>query len=219
MKRNKSRVGRVGRASQVLQSHVQNQMSLYLFVVVLFMMGVIFGAVIVNTLSPVQKENLLTYLGHFFRGMAQDSIAEPRVAFQHTLGDHLKTVGLMWILGVSVIGMPLIYVLIFIKGLVIGFTVGFLVNQLSWQGLWFAFLAVVPHNLLVVPALMIVAVGGTAFSMLLARNRLILRRGTIYPQFLSYSIMVTAMVGVLVLASFFEAYVSPVLMRWVIPTV
>lgn len=216
MKRNRSRIGH---ASRVLQSHVQSQMSLYLFVVVLFMMGVIFGAVIVNTLSPVQKENLLTYLGHFFQGMDQQSIAEPRVAFQHILGGHLKTTGMMWILGVSVIGMPLIFVLIFLKGLVIGFTVGFLVNQLSWQGLWFAFLAVVPHNLFVVPAMMIVAVSGTAFSILLARNRLVQRRGTIYPQFLAYSIMVTAMVGVLVIASFVEAYLSPIFMRWVMPTI
>lgn len=216
MKRNRSRMGRAGQAFQL---HVQNQMSLYLFVVVLFMMGVIFGAIIVNTLSPVQKENLLTYLGHFFRGLDQQTIAEPKIAFQHTLGSHLKTIGLMWILGVSVIGVPFIFVLLFLKGLVIGFTVGFLVSQLSWQGLWFAFLAVVPHNLLVVPALMMVAVSGTSFSLLLAKNRLIQRRGTIYPQFMSYSVLVTIMVGVLMLASFFEAYVSPTLMRWALPTI
>ncbi|PTX50884.1 stage II sporulation protein M [Melghirimyces profundicolus] len=202
---------------QAFQLHLQNQMPLYLFVGVLFVMGVIFGAVIVNTLSPVQKENLLTYLGHFFKGLDQDSIADPKTAFQHSLGNHFKILGLMWLLGVSVIGMPFIFVLIFLKGLVVGFTVGFLVSQLSWDGLWFSFLAVVPHNLLIVPALMIVAVGGIAFSLLMARNRLIHRRGTIYPQFLSYSILVTIMACVLVLSSFFEAYVSPVLMRMVIP--
>jgi stage II sporulation protein M len=211
VKRNKNKWGRS------VQLHLDNQKSLYLFVTVLFMMGVIFGAVIVNTMSPVQKENLLGYLGHFFKGLDQQTIAEPKVAFQHSLGDHFKTIGLMWILGVSVIGMPFIFLLIFLKGLVIGFTVGFLVNQLSWDGFWFAFMSVVPHNLLVVPALIIVAVAGTAFSMLLARNRLIQRRGTIYPQFLSYSILVTSMALVLIFAAFFEAYISPALMRMVIP--
>ncbi|MDA8353274.1 MAG: stage II sporulation protein M [Firmicutes bacterium] len=101
----------------------------------------------------------------------------------------------------------------------IGFTVGFLVNQLSWEGLWFSFLAVVPHNLLLVPSLIIVAVSGIAFSILLVKNRLIQRRGTIYPQFLSYSILVTAMACIMVFASLFEAYLSPVLMRMVIPQV
>lgn len=202
---------------QTLQFHVQSQMSLYLFVGVLFMMGVIFGAVIVNTLSPVQKENLLGYLGYFFQGMDQDAIADPKIAFQHSLGGHFKNLGLMWILGISVIGMPFIFVLIFLKGLVIGFTVGFLVSQLSWDGLWFSFLAVVPHNLLIVPAWMVVAVSGIAFSLLLAKNRLIQRRGRIYPHFLSYSTLATLMACVLVVASFFEAYVSPVLMRMAVP--
>ncbi|SDW55388.1 stage II sporulation protein M [Marininema mesophilum] len=200
-----------------LRYHVQNQMSLYLFVAVLFMMGVIFGAVIVNTMSPVQKENLLGYLGHFFQGMKTDSVADPRTAFQHSMGEHFKTIGLIWLLGVSVVGMPLILLLVFFKGIVIGFTVGFLVNQLSWKGLGFAFASVVPHNLLVVPALLVVSVSGIAFSILLAKNRLIQRRGPIYPQFLSYSVLVTIMAGVMVVASLFEAYVSPVLMRVTLP--
>lgn len=205
--------------SQTIQVHVENQKSLYIFVTVLFMMGVIFGAVIVNTLDPMQKEGLLNYLSYFFRGLGQDAIADSEVAFQHALGDHLKTVGLMWILGLSVIGIPLLLVFIFLKGLVIGFTVGFLVSQLSWKGLWFAVVAVVPQNLLVIPALMIVAVSGINFSILLVKNRLIHHRGTIYPQFVSYCILVTCMSAVLFISSLIEAYLSPLLMKGAIPQI
>jgi stage II sporulation protein M len=202
-----------------VQQHVQSQLSLYIFVTVLFVMGVVFGAVIVNTLSDSQKQDLLHYMGYFFQGLNQNNIAEPRVAFQHAMGDHLKTLGLMWILGLSIVGLPLILILVFLKGLSIGFTVGFLVNQLSWKGLWFAMVAVLPHNLLVVPVMIFVAVSGLQFSLLLVKNRLIQRRGTIYPQFLSYSVSVTAVAVVLVIASFFEAYVSPWLMRSAVPPV
>ncbi|PRZ12996.1 stage II sporulation protein M [Laceyella sediminis] len=201
-----------------IQSHIQQQRSPYLFVTVLFMMGVIFGAVIVNTLDPAQKDGLLTYLGHFFRGLEQHTIAEPEVAFQHALGDHLKTIGLMWILGLSVIGIPLLLVFIFLKGLVIGFTVGFLVNQLAWEGLWFAFVSVVPQNLLMIPALIIVTVAGIHFSTLLVKNRLIHYRGTIYPQFVSFSLLVTAMAVVMLVSAALEAYLSPVMMKEAIPT-
>lgn len=44
-----------------LRLHVKNQMSLYLFITVLFMMGVVFGAVVVNTLSPAQKESIFCF--------------------------------------------------------------------------------------------------------------------------------------------------------------
>jgi stage II sporulation protein M len=203
--------------SQAIQVHMRNQKSLYIFVTVLFLMGVIFGAVIVNTLDLQQQEGLLTYLSHFFEGLHQDGIADPEVAFQHSLGDHLKTLGLLWILGLSVIGIPILLIFIFLKGLVVGFTVGFLVSQLSWKGLWFAFVSVVPQNLLVIPVFIIVAVSGMNFSLLLVKNRLIHHRGTIYPQFVSFSILVTCMGGMMLLSSLFEAYLSPYLMKGAIP--
>jgi stage II sporulation protein M len=203
--------------SQAIQVHMRSQKSLYIFVTVLFLMGVIFGAVIVNTLDLQQQEGLLTYLSHFFEGLHQDGIADPEVAFQHSLGDHLKTLGLLWILGLSVIGIPILLIFIFLKGLVVGFTVGFLVSQLSWKGLWFAFVSVVPQNLLVIPVFIIVAVSGMNFSLLLVKNRLIHHRGTIYPQFVSFSILVTCMGGMMLLSSLFEAYLSPYLMKGAIP--
>lgn len=202
-----------------IHHHLQNQKSLYLFVTVLFMMGVVFGSIIVNTLDPAQKEGLLHYLGHFFDGLKQDSIAESKVVFQHALGDQLKTIGIMWILGLSVIGIPILIIFIFLKGMVIGFTVGFLVNQLSWQGLWFAFVSVVPQNLLVIPAFIIVAVSGIHFSIALVKNRLIHHRGTIYPQFVSFSIVVTAMAIVMLIAAFVESYLSPIIMKEAVPMI
>ncbi|TCS93474.1 stage II sporulation protein M [Hazenella coriacea] len=203
--------------SYTFQNHMQNQKTIYLFITVLFMVGVVFGAVIVNTLDLEQKEGLLNYLGYFFSGLEQDSIADPEAAFQHAIGDHLKTVGLMWILGISVIGIPLLLIFIFLKGLVIGFTVGFLVSQLSWKGLWFAFVAVVPQNLLVIPVMIIVAVAGIDFSLSLVRNRIIHHRGSIYPQFVSFSILITGMAVVMLISSLFEAYISPSLMKGTLP--
>ncbi|SFJ29057.1 stage II sporulation protein M [Thermoflavimicrobium dichotomicum] len=205
------------RWSQTIHQHMRNQKSLYIFVAVLFMMGVVFGTVIVNMLDPNQKSGLLNYLGYFFRQLHEDQIAEPFVAFQHATGDHLKTIGLLWILGLSVIGIPIILILIFIKGLVIGFTVGFLVNQLSWDGLWFACVSIVPQNLFVVPTFIIVAVTGISFSLLLIRNRLIHHRGAIYPSFVSFSLLAMGMGILLIVAGGFEAYISPWLMKKVLP--
>lgn len=195
---------------------MEDHLSLYIFTTVLFIMGVVFGSLTVGALSVEQRQGLLGYLQHFFNGLEQGSIAEPYIALKHAAAHHLKYIGLMWLLGLSIIGAPLIPVLIFLKGLVIGFTVGFFVKELSWNGLGFAFLSIFPQNLIIVPAMIIVSVASIGFSLLLLRNRFIHRRGTIYPQFLSYSFLVLVMACVLVFASFFEAYVSPKLMEMVV---
>ncbi len=43
----------------IVVTHVREHSSIYLFVIVLFLMGVIFGAVVVNSLSFTQKEDLV----------------------------------------------------------------------------------------------------------------------------------------------------------------
>ncbi len=205
--------------SQTIHTHVENLKSLYVFVTVLFVVGVIFGGIVVEVLDIKLKEGLLNYLGHFFQGLKQDEIADPEVTFQHALGGHMKITGIMWILGISVIGIPILLISIFLKGLVIGFTVSFFVSQLSWSGLWFSFVSVVPHNLLVIPAYIIIAVSGIHFSIYLVKNRLIKHRGAIYPQFISYCLLVMCMAVFLLIAAGIEAYLSPIWMKKMIPNV
>jgi stage II sporulation protein M len=199
-----------------LRHYLQQHSSSYLFVFVLFVMGVIFGAVIVNALSLAQKQDLAAYLLTFFNGLDQNSAVTPKEAFQHSLGNHLKFVGLIWLMGLSVIGLPLILVFIFLKGVLIGFTVAFLVSEMAWQGALFSLVSVVPQNLLIIPAFIVCGVAATSFSLLLVRNYFIQRRSeSIWHSLGSYTSVMMLMAGVLFAASLFEAYVSPVLMKMV----
>lgn len=196
--------------------HLSEQKTLYLFVGVLYLVGVVFGAIIVNTMDIKQKSELIQYLHYFFRGLAQDDIADPGIAFQHSIGDYFKMLALMWILGLSVIGIPVMLIYLFFKGLVTGFTVGFLINQLSWKGLWFAAAAVLPINLVVVPVLFILSVAGMQFSITLVKNRFIHSRGPIYPQFVNYSLLASVLSMCLLLVAVMEAYISPLMMKGVL---
>ncbi|GAB7386190.1 stage II sporulation protein M [Bacillaceae bacterium] len=201
------------RIGQTMQLYLREHVSLFIFTIVLFIMGVIFGAMVVNSLTLSQKQDLFQYLSQFFRQIETNRVADPGLTFQQALGHYLKYIGFMWILGLSIIGLPLILIMLFLKGLVVGFTVGFLVSQLRWEGLSFAFVSVVPQNLLVIPAMIIVGVAGISFSLRLIKSRFLQRGGRIFHHFLSYSVLVLLMALVLTFASAFEAFVSPVLMK------
>ncbi|MFP3325614.1 stage II sporulation protein M, partial [Planococcus sp. SIMBA_160] len=87
-------------------------------------MGVIFGAIIVNSMTISQKEDLFYYLNQFFGQLTNEKAAESKEMFLQSFLHHMKYLGLMWILGISIIGLPLIFLMIFLKGIVVGFTVG-----------------------------------------------------------------------------------------------
>lgn len=197
---------------QSLQHHLRENLSLYIFIIVLFTMGVSFGAILVNSLSINQKQDLMGYLTQFFSELQSGHHADPKAAFQQSLGDHLKYIGFIWILGLSIIGLPIILIMVFLKGLVVGFTVGFLANQWSWGGLLLAGLSVMPQNLIVIPVIIIMGTAGVSFSLRLIRSRFARRGERIYPFFVRYTLLVVALGFALGLAAIFEAFVSPMLM-------
>ncbi len=180
-------------------------------------MGIIYGSFLIQSLSPSQKQEMIGYLSQFFHGLTNngESIVSTNVALKQVLYEHLKYLVVIWFLGLSIIGMPLIFLLIFMKGFVIGFTVSFLISQLQWKGFVFSFVSILPQNLLIVPVFIIASVAGIAFSLSLVLSRV---RKNGCSQFtlqtvLSYSFLMLIMGSILVFASGFETYVSPNLMK------
>src|SRR5690625_6911377 len=80
---------------------------------------------------------------------------------------HVKGLLLLFTLGLTVIGLPLVWILIFMKGLAIGFSVGFIVNQFGIKGLILASLSIAPQNLLIIPMYIIAGSLSMLFSLTL----------------------------------------------------
>ncbi|HEY2495341.1 MAG TPA: stage II sporulation protein M [Paenibacillus sp.] len=203
---------------QSLRHSFKDQTTLYIFVAVLFLVGVIFGALMVNALSLEQQQDLARYLGNYFVTVDQGNGMSLQDTYWSIAGLHLKWVGLIWICGLSVIGLPGILILDFLKGVLIGFTVGYLVGQFSWKGLLFAMVSVAPHNLLIIPVLLICSVAAITFSLHIIKNRVLMHHNNNFKRpFVRYVgltlVMATLMLGI----SLFETWVTPAMMRWVTP--
>lgn len=186
---------------------------LYLFVGVLFVVGAIFGALLVRALTFEQQQDLAAQLGVYMKSAREHGDWQAGGAFRDSFFFYGKWLLLIWLLGLSVIGLPLVLALDFLKGVLIGFTVGLLVHELAWKGVWFFLAAVAPQNALVVPALMIVSVSAARFAYFVLRERLFRRKGRLLPPFLAHTGVAVLMLVMLCLASLYEAYVSPLLLE------
>ncbi|MCP1307193.1 stage II sporulation protein M [Paenibacillus tyrfis] len=204
--------------NRTLEQYMKEHLSFYLFVSVVFVTGVVFGAVMVNALSLEQKQELSRYLGSFFASVHQGGLeGDVTGSFKDSFSMHIKWFLIIWVLGLSVIGLPLILILDFLKGVLVGFTVGYLVGTLSWKGLLFALVSVVPPNLVVIPLLLVCSVTAMAFTIHLVKNRFISRKGALYEPFMRFSGVILASGALLLGVAVFEAYVSPAMMKWVTP--
>lgn len=198
-------------------NHFRENSSIYLFTTVLFLIGVIFGAIIVNSLNFSQKEDLYYYLSRFFGQVSNGEFANASLMFKQSFVHYAKYVGLMWILGLSIIGLPIILILLFLKGIVVGFTVGFLVNQMGWYGFLLSFVSVMPQNFILVPGFIFIATAAISFSIRMIRQQFVKKvNEPIFPYFVRYSFAMAGILLIIGVASTFEAYVSPALMQNVV---
>ncbi|MCS0672323.1 stage II sporulation protein M [Cytobacillus firmus] len=201
-------------------AHFREHSSIYLFVVVLFLMGVIFGAIVVNSLSFTQKEDLFYYLSQFFGQVSDGHVAAADELFKQSFFHNTKFIGLMWILGISIIGLPVILILLFMKGMVVGFTVGFLVNQMGWEGFLLSFVSVLPQNLIIIPIFILAAALAVSFSLKMIRRQFMKKVGQpMMPLFGRYMFAFAVAILFLIAAAGVEAFISPVLMKSVVNSI
>ena len=193
-----------------LQDYLRENLGLYLFVILLFTIGVTFGALAIKTLDGEQKAELFSHLELFIQGIDLTIVSESNLPLQQSLQGNIKTMGLIWLLGLLVLGLPLVLLMLFTKGFALGFTVGFLVQELGYKGIIFSVASVLPPNILLIPALIMMCVAAISFSLLIIRSRLALRKRGLYRQVLAFSSTAVLAIAMGLIASLIEVFVCPV---------
>lgn len=196
-----------------LKQHLEEHFLCYFFVLVLFTVGIICGAIAVKALSFSQKQELLSFLQQFFSNAG--TVTSDSTVFMKGLTANLQWGGLLWILGIVVFGLPLVIIIIFFQGFVLGFSVGFLVYELGAKGFLLAACSILPHNLLLVPTILIMAGMAIYFTLQTLRPALRPRRMTFRQRFIQYSANFLLLFLVVFAASVIETWLSPLLVRLV----
>ncbi|MUT65556.1 stage II sporulation protein M [Paenibacillus sp. NEAU-GSW1] len=201
----------------MLQETNKSQFTLYVFVAVLFVVGVIFGGLMVNALTLEQQQELASDVSQYINLVNNGTAADASHSFWERMLFHGKWLFLLWILGITVVGVPFVLALDFLKGALVGFAIGTLISQHAWKGVLFSLVSVAPPNLIVVPVFMVISVAAISFSTYVVKNRLFQQKGSLVPQIAGFSSTALLMLLMLAGAALLEAYISPVLMQWVAP--
>jgi stage II sporulation protein M len=193
----------------LIVNHIQENKTIYVFMIILFLTGVSFGAIIVNSMNFVQKQDWFFYLERYFGQIVQDQQIASSAIFKDSLFYHIKYLLLLFVLGLSVIGLPVIWVLLFVKGLVVGFSVGFIVNQLGFKGLILASLSIAPQNFIIIPIYIIASSLSMIFSLTLL-GKLFTRRVSqpVLQPLRKYIFLYVLLVAASLLAAALEAFVA-----------
>lgn len=190
-----------------IAKHIETNQLSYLFILVLFLVGLIFGAIIVVSMHFTQKQDLLFYLNQYFFRIDEQQILNNFELFKSALISHGQYLIIFFLLGLSIIGLPIIWVTIFVKGTFIGFSVGFFVYQYGFRGLLFISAAILPQNLIIIPVYLF---GGT-IAMIFSGQLLKKLSGRRFIRFtmepvVQYLLVFVILFGFCLLAALIEGY-------------
>jgi len=206
----------LGYFRQNIGGYIKANIVAYFFMILIFFIGVVVGALAVRTLPDEQKVELIGYLHMFFTGLTQgtENITNGGNMLSSIMFNNAKTIVVMWVLGFTIVGIPFVLFILFTRGFIIGFTVGFLVNEYVMRGLLFAFASVLPHNFFAIPAVLVMGVSATKFSLLLVRRKTYGKINLWY-EAMRYSVLCMVMLVVMLFSTLIEVYISPVFMKLV----
>lgn len=124
-----------------------NNKRIITFLFVLGIIGIISGALFLTILSKTDQQLVIDYITQFMSNIIDGKIIYSDT-LKNSLWNNLGYVAIIWLLGISIIGLPIIIFMFFSKIFVLGFSVGSFVLTYKWKGLIYAFLYIFPIHII-----------------------------------------------------------------------
>ena len=196
--------------------HFQTNFILYFILMIFFVLGIILGSILIKELNIEQKSGIIKFLNSFFKSMGEKKLNNIGI-LKNSLLDNLKTVFMLWITGFIILGIPIIPIVVAIRGIAIGFTVGFLVNEFGVKGFLFSILGILPQNLLFIPSILVIAAIGMSYSLGSVKNKRIkYTKNGFHGNIRNYSILILILCVVMLGGCLIEAFISPIFLNMVV---
>ena len=193
--------------------HTNKRMLVFLFT--LLFMAVLFGSFFATKLGQNDLNEIKTSLESFFT-MTKQTQLQPIQAFFQTFGANISFAIAIWILGISVIGAPLMIVLFFMKAFTLGFTIASLIKIYHMKGLLYSFIYVFPHQVINLLVFTFFIMFSMSLSITLFQA-LIKKKTVDFSKIVNrYLFVLVFTVVILIITALLEIYLMPFLFRMVL---
>mgnify|MGYP005803210281 FL=1 len=193
--------------------HTNKRMLVFLFT--LLFMAVLFGSFFATKLGQNDLNEIKTSLESFFTMTKQNQL-QPIQAFFQTFGANISFAIAIWILGISVIGAPLMIVLFFMKAFTLGFTIASLIKIYHMKGLLYSFIYVFPHQVINLLVFTFFIMFSMSLSITLFQA-LIKKKTVDFSKIVNrYLFVLVFTVVILIITALLEIYLMPFLFRMVL---
>lgn len=152
-----------------LKDKVKIDKHLFIFFIILLLIGVLVGSIFVTILNSTDKTLVNDYLNNFLNTIENNKI-DFWLVLKNNLFNTLFLISGVWLLGISVIGLPIIVILFFSSAFTLGFTIGSILLTFKAKGLLFTLIYTVPGQIIKLLMLLLLSIYAVSFSIKLIHS-------------------------------------------------
>ena len=152
------------------KNSIIKQKKLYKLIITLMIFGIISGILFIFFINKESKNNTLSSIKNFFDLMNTSTGVNYGKSLLNTLINNIGYVLLIWLLGISIIGLPITIILAFMKSFILGFSISSIISCYKIKGILGAFLYIFPHQIIILFIYLLLSFSSISFSIKLFKS-------------------------------------------------
>ena len=195
----------------ILIDFIKNNIKEYFIISLIFLIGIFLGVMFTNNSEEQQKTEIASYVNTYIEAFKQTTSEDNLELIQNNMKDNIVLSIIMWFVGSTVVGIPVIFGIIAFRGFCLGYTISSITLVLgTGKGIAFTATAIIMQNLLFIPAIISLGVSSLKTYKSILNDK---RRENIKLEIVRHTVFSILMTILLMLSAVVETEISTNLLR------
>ncbi len=191
-----------------LKLAIKNNKKTIFFLVTVALIAIIFGSLFSVILNESDKNLVNEYISNFFENIKKNNL-NYIMALKNGSISSLSYILIVWLLGISIIGMPIVLFMYFSKFFVIGFSISSIIKGYGLKGCLLSFAYIFPHQIIYIIAYTMLSIYSIKMSIKLISTIIKKDKIDFKPIINKYLFVLLLSIITSLLALLFEVFVTP----------
>lgn len=186
-----------------------------IFLIVLALIGITMGSIFTTMLSQNDKVLAQTYIKDFITNINNNKL-NYLDSFKSAFMSNVILILTIWILGISIIGIPVNIFIYFVKTFVIGFSLSAFILTYNVKGCLLGLIYIFPHHIINIAIYILLLMFSLNFSLKILKSLKSKKQMSLRLTFNRYIVILVFTLIVILLTTLTEVFVTPFIIKKII---
>lgn len=195
-----------------IKGNISTNKNMLIFLSIIGIIGIIIGTVLNIALNQDDSKLVSEFLNNFIYNIQNNNL-DYKGSFFNSLISNLGYIAFIWLLGISVIGLPITLFIFFTKTFVLGFSVSSIIANYKLKGCLLALSYIFPHMIINIFVYIVLTMYSLSLSLKIFQT--IIKKQTLDFKFIMHKYLKILLISIIiiVITSAIEVFITPILMK------